>query len=69
MTKAIAESGGNPTAYLLGLRYIETLREMVSGQDNKVVYMPYEATALLGSVGGIRDLFGGNPPIASIPRG
>ena len=57
VTQAVKDSGGNPTAYLIALKYLETLREMVSGQDNKTVYMPYEASALLGSVGGIKDLF------------
>lgn len=58
VTKAIREAGGNPTTYLIALKYIETMREMVSGKDNKVVYMPYEASAILGSVGSIRDMFG-----------
>jgi len=57
VTKAIREAGGNPTTYLIALKYIETMREMVSGKDNKVVYMPYEASAILGSVGSIRDMF------------
>ncbi len=57
VTKAIKDSGGNPTTYLIALKYIEALREMVSGKDNKVIYMPYEASALLGSVGSIRDMF------------
>jgi len=47
---------------LIALKYIETMREMVSGKDNKVVYMPYEASALLGSVGSIRDMFGPASP-------
>lgn len=58
VTKAIKDSGGNPTTYLISLRYIEALKEMVSGKDNKVIYMPYEASAMLGSVGSIRDMFG-----------
>jgi hypothetical protein len=32
---------------------------MVSGQNNKVVYLPYEATGILGSLGGIRELLAG----------
>jgi regulator of protease activity HflC (stomatin/prohibitin superfamily) len=57
ITAAVKDAGGNPTAYLLALKYIETMREMVSGKENKVVYMPYEASAMLGSVGSIRDMF------------
>ena len=61
VTKAIKDSGGNPTTYLIALKYIEVMKEMVSGKDNKVVYMPYEASAMLGSIGSIRDMFGGSP--------
>jgi regulator of protease activity HflC (stomatin/prohibitin superfamily) len=54
---AVSGTGSNPANYLLAIRYIETLKEMVAGKDTKTVYMPYEATGLLGSVGGIKDLF------------
>jgi hypothetical protein len=30
---------------------------MVSGKDNKTVYLPYEASSMLGSLGGIKDMF------------
>jgi regulator of protease activity HflC (stomatin/prohibitin superfamily) len=63
VTKAITDSGGNPTTYLIALKYIEALKEMVSGKDNKVVYMPYEASALLGSVGSIREMFDRNQQV------
>lgn len=56
IAKAVKESGGDPTTYLIALKYLETLKEMVSGQDNKVIYLPYEASALLGSVASIRDI-------------
>lgn len=62
VTKAIKDAGGDPTTYLIALKYIEALKEMVSGKDNKVVYMPYEASAILGSVGSIRDMFAGMQP-------
>jgi regulator of protease activity HflC (stomatin/prohibitin superfamily) len=54
---SIAGTGTNPANYLLAIRYIETLKEMVTGKDTKTVYMPYEATGVLSSVGGIKDLF------------
>ena len=56
LTQAIKESGGNPTTYLLAIKYIESMKEMVSGKENKVVYIPYEATAMLGAIGTIREL-------------
>jgi regulator of protease activity HflC (stomatin/prohibitin superfamily) len=71
ITEAITSSGGDPSQYLIAVRYIETLKEMVSGHGNKVVYLPYEASALLGSLGGIRDLFdtGSLPPTRLSPPG
>ena len=54
---AIRNAGGDPTQYLVALKYMETLAAMTSGQENKTVYLPYEATAILGSLGGIRELF------------
>ena len=56
ITQAIKGTGGDPAQYLVAIRYIETLKEMVSGQGNKVVYMPYEATGVLSSLGGIREM-------------
>ena len=32
---------------------------MTSGKDNKTVYIPYEATSLLGSLGGIKEILKG----------
>ena len=33
----------------------------MEGQDNKVVYVPYEVTSILGSLGMVRDLFEKRP--------
>lgn len=57
VTESLARTKAEPAHYLLGVKYIDTLKEMVSGKDNKVVYLPYEATALFGSLGGIKELF------------
>lgn len=58
ISNAVAEKGADPVNYLLAVKYIETLREMVSGKDNKTIYLPYEASNFLSSLGGIKDLFG-----------
>ncbi|GAB4377007.1 MAG: SPFH domain-containing protein [Calditrichia bacterium] len=57
ITEAISKSKGDPANYLIAIRYVEALKEMVSGKENKVVYLPYEATGILASLGGIRDMF------------
>ncbi|MGN1163331.1 MAG: SPFH domain-containing protein [Candidatus Ornithospirochaeta sp.] len=58
--RIVTEAFGNPEEarnYLVAMRYIDTLGAMVEGKDNKVVYMPYEATGVLSSIGSVKDLF------------
>ncbi len=62
ITEAIKGTGGDPARYLIAIRYLEALKEMVSGQNNKVIYMPYEATGVLASLGGIREMLVGPSP-------
>ena len=57
ITEAVSSEGADPVNYLLAVKYVEALKEIASGQQNKTVYLPYEATNMLGSIGGIKDLF------------
>ena len=57
ISEAIQGTGSNPASYMLATQYIASLKEMVSGKDNKTVYIPYEATSVLSSIGGIKNLF------------
>ena len=57
IAEAVADRGADPVNYLLAVKYIEALKEVAGGQDNKTVYLPYEATNMLGSLGGIKDIF------------
>ena len=56
ITEAVGKST-NPANYLLAQKYIQMLEELASGDKTKTVYLPYEATNLMGSIGGIKDLF------------
>lgn len=56
VTNAIASEKGDPINYLIATKYIETLHEMVSGKDNKTIYLPFEATGVLSSLGGIKEI-------------
>jgi regulator of protease activity HflC (stomatin/prohibitin superfamily) len=53
---ALAEKG-KPDQYLIAMKYLETMQAITSGENNKVVYMPYEATGILSSVDGIKQMF------------
>ena len=55
---ALSNSGA-PDKYLIAMKYLETLKTMTEGKDNKVVYMPYEATGILSSIDGIKQMFDG----------
>jgi regulator of protease activity HflC (stomatin/prohibitin superfamily) len=56
ITEAVGDKT-NPANYLIAQKYIEMLRTISSGDKTKTVYMPVEATNMLGSIGGIKDLF------------
>ena len=58
ITEAVGQCT-NPANYLLAQKYIQMMQEVAEGKQSKVVYLPYEATNLLGSIGGIKDLFKG----------
>lgn len=56
---ALADKG-QPDKYLIAMKYLETMKTITSGQNNKVVYMPYEATGILSSVDGIKQMLDSN---------
>ena len=57
---ALADKG-KPDQYLIAMKYLETMQDITRGANNKVVYMPYEATGILSSVDGIKQMFDKNP--------
>ena len=56
---ALADKG-KPDQYLVAMKYLETMQAITSGENNKIVYMPYEATGILSSVDGIKEMFNKN---------
>lgn len=57
---------GRATPEVLALRYLETLQELGKG-DNKM-FVPYEATAALGTLSMLKDVFGGDSAPAPAPE-
>ncbi|MFW5985652.1 MAG: SPFH domain-containing protein [Halanaerobiaceae bacterium] len=53
----IEKHGGDPTQYLIALKYIETFQNMADKDSDKVVYLPYEISGVLGSLGGVKEMF------------
>lgn len=56
ITEAVGDTS-NPANYMLAQKYIQMLQQLAEGDKTKTVYLPYEATNLLGSIGGIKELF------------
>ena len=47
---------GKPTNDLIAIKYLETLEKVANGTATKI-FLPLETTAVLGSIGGISELF------------
>lgn len=48
---------GDPGQYLITTRYIDSLRDMTRTNNSKVIFMPVETSAMLSSVGAIKEVF------------
>ena len=66
MTKAESEAiqmiqkavpGADPLPYMIASNYIKILPEMTKDKNGKMILVPYEASALMGSLGTIKELF------------
>jgi regulator of protease activity HflC (stomatin/prohibitin superfamily) len=56
----IAQAIGDPqqtAQYLITARYIESLRDMTKGNNSKVIFMPMETSAMLSSIGSLKEIF------------
>ena len=56
ITKAIGDPQ-QTTQYLITSRYIESLRDMTKTNNSKVIFMPMETSALMSSVGALKEVF------------
>lgn len=50
---------GDPTTDLIAIKYLEALAAIADGQATKI-FLPLEATGIMGSIGGIAELFSAN---------
>ena len=54
--EAIAESKTDPATYMLLMKYVDTLKEIGSGEQAKTVFLPFEASNLVGALGSLTEL-------------
>ncbi|MDR4307132.1 SPFH/Band 7/PHB domain protein [Chelatococcus sambhunathii] len=63
VSEAVSRGDMAALNYFIAQKYVEALKAMAASPNQKTMILPYEATALLGSLGGIaelaRDTFGG----------
>ncbi len=52
-----AMPSGNPLSYMLATNYIKMLPEITRDKNSKVILMPYESSAMMGSLTSIKELF------------
>ncbi|MEZ7817364.1 MAG: SPFH domain-containing protein [Flavobacteriales bacterium] len=58
IAEAVVETKADPAQYLIAIKYIDTLEQILreGGAGQKTVFMPYEASGLMSSVGGLKEL-------------
>ena len=56
VAEAIAESKTDPATYMLLTKYVDTLKEIGSGEQTKTVFLPFEASNLVGALGSLTEL-------------
>jgi hypothetical protein len=51
-------SNGNVQAlnYFIAQKYVDSLKDMATSSNSKVIFMPLDASALIGAVGGVAEL-------------
>lgn len=65
-----SESKVDPLQYLITINYLKQFGEMATTSKDKVVFLPYEASGVLSSLGGIKEIFQNlkSPPDKDAPE-
>lgn len=56
VSEAIANGNVQAINYFVAQKYVEAMKDMASADNSKVVFMPLEASSVIGSLGGIAEL-------------
>lgn len=71
VSEAIAAGDVQAINYFVALKYVESLKEVASAPNGKLILMPWEASGVLGSLGGVgeiaRQVFGPDAPPKAPP--
>lgn len=55
VTEVLKAQGSDPASYLIAMKYLESLKDIASNSQ-KTVFLPYESSGILSSLGGIKEL-------------
>ncbi len=56
VSQAIEKGDINAINYFVATKYVEALKEIGSAENQKLVFMPLEASGVIGAIGGISEL-------------
>jgi regulator of protease activity HflC (stomatin/prohibitin superfamily) len=56
VSEAIAQGNVQAINYFVAQKYVEAIKDIASAENSKVVFMPLEASSVIGSLGGIAEL-------------
>jgi regulator of protease activity HflC (stomatin/prohibitin superfamily) len=56
VSKAIENGDVQAINYFVAQKYVEAVKEMATTQNDKIIFMPFEASSLIGALGGIGEL-------------
>jgi regulator of protease activity HflC (stomatin/prohibitin superfamily) len=56
VSEAISQGDLNAIQYFVAQKYIEALKDIASADNSKLIFMPLEASSVIGALGGISEL-------------
>ncbi len=56
VSESIGAHGVQAIQYFVAQKYVDSLKEMASAENSKIIMMPLEASGILGSVSGVTEL-------------
>lgn len=56
VSKAVSEGDVNALNYFIALKYVESIEKFASSENEKLVFMPLEASGVIGALGGMTEM-------------
>jgi regulator of protease activity HflC (stomatin/prohibitin superfamily) len=56
VAQAVQGTGAQAVSYFLGQKYVDALAKMGTANNSKLIFMPMDATGVMGTIGGIMEL-------------